>query len=1256
MRQLFFLLIIVCMSFWTEAQNRQFFAKEWESRTYNVPAALIPNKLSSTGSADVVISVNADIKTAQVLPTQFGVNTPFRNGSDQLDRTHLYQKAGMGSLRFPAGSGSNLYFWDGNIPSEFEIEINGIDGTKSNGMTPELFAQFKNDAGAEATIVVNYFYARYGKTAEGTRDARVQQAADYAAGFVRKMNVDLGVNVKYWEIGNECYGPWEEGYDVNGSIVTGKEYGEDFCVFAEAMKAVDPTIKVGVVVTREDDEWNSGVLPEVKDHADFLVVHNYFTSVKDATAANVLGSIGQVESVHTTLMNCVEKYTGKARDYYPVALTEFNSRGPVNCTMVNGLFVSQVLGEVIKNGYGMADLWVSEWNWSETDQESKGFLARNDPDQADYTPRQSYMAYHFYEKCFGDQMVEASSNNEKVKVYASTFSSGEIGLVVVNTSDSDQSVSIDVSASSNAADFNKAYWYELYANSINTSPVDKKFYINGETAATTGGGPENFDVVKPYVSEFSGTSVFTVKKNGVSYIVLRSEPRYNVLFIAVDDLKPVLNCYGESQIVSPNIDRLANRGMVFTNAYCQWSVCGPSRASVMTGQTPDGTGIRNLTSLLRAESPELVTLPEYLKNKGYVTAAAGKVFDPRNVDSGHDSFSWSIPYLDPGGYAYPVEYGAFVQGSAYRVTANTATEIGPEGVDDDGYQDGQICLDGLSKLDQFSQNPDQPFFLAVGFKKPHIPFIAPKKYWDLYDRNTLDLAVFQKMATGSPEYAYHSPEPMGYTDIPDPWTYDDVEKGDDILDLEHQRRLIHGYYAAVSYIDAQVGKLLDKLEEKGLAERTVIFLYGDHGYHLGDHNQWGKHTNFEHSVRAPLIISSPGGAIGTVSNPVEFIDIYPTVCDLAGVEVPQSTLQGESLGDALRGKDLTNKTMAVSEYRAGGGSSYSFRTDRYRLTLWFHGSNDRPDLIDWDESRIKTMELYDYETDPLETINLANVSEQAQVVANLKVLAESWWRKQYQFFTTVPQGEVSIPHIEHFEDYSQGTAFQGDFWMHENSIWERVWNSDFVNAFSAAVVDDSYAGGSQALKMDITAKNTTDGGSTFKLRTIDMTAFEGEDYMVSYRARTDATGVGKALIGASPNSEDWHSLGEAYEEYFDTVKLSNGKLFVYFNNKDLPTGSNYKVWIDDLKVSYSSSTNSDVGISQIDKIEARVYPNPVRDLLHVEVGMQVNQLLIYNLNGISVLKSDGKESVVDVTALPAGVYLLEFRGEGMRVVKRFLKL
>ncbi|MBS2213298.1 sulfatase-like hydrolase/transferase [Carboxylicivirga mesophila] len=1235
-----------------QAQNqRHFFDDTWQEKSFTEPGTSTPMELKQASNADATISIDANTIINKVLPTHFGVNTTFRNGNDQLSRTHLYTNAGIGSMRYPAGSGSNIYFYDGIIPNNFRIDFNPIDGTKSANMTPELFVEFKNNANSEATVVVNYFYARYGITSEGTRSARVQQAADYAAGFVRKLNIDLNANIKYWEIGNECYGGWEEGYEIDGVITTGKEYGEDFCVFAEAMKAVDSSIKVGAVVTREDDDWNSTLLPEVQNHADFLVVHNYFTSVKEATAENILESVPQVESVHTTLLNCVEKYTDKSRDYFPVAMTEFNSRGPVNCTMVNGIFVTRVLAEAIKHGYGMVDLWVSEWKWSETAQESKGFLAKDDPAQADYTPRQSYIPYQYFKRSFGDQMVKCSSDNADIQVYASTFSSGETGLIIINSNATAKTVKLDLETlNAEEADI---YWHEFYANSIEAN--DKKFYINGQSGNTIGGGPDDFATIAPYKASYTNKHVIEARKYSVNFLVLKPKaikPEYNVLMIAVDDLKPLLNCYGETQIHTPNIDRLAEQGVVFTKAYCQWAVCGPSRASIMTGQTPDGTGIRNLSSQLREERPDLITLPEYFSNQGYATAGCGKIYDPRNVDEHHDIYSWSMPYTQPGSYNYPENYPPFVQGTNYRVRANTATEQGPEGVDDDGYTDGQIALDALNKLDVLSQN-SQPFFMAVGFKKPHIPFVAPKKYWDLYDRSSIDLAAFQKVATGSPDYAYHTPEPIGYDDIPDTWTYNDPTLGDGLLTPDDQRQLLHGYYACVSYIDAQVGKLLDKLEETNMADNTVILLFGDHGYHLGDHNQWGKHTQFEHSARAPLIISSPKGISGQHHAPVEFVDIYPTLCDLAGLDIPSSKLQGESLAPVLMGESI-NKDMAVTEYRSGGGSSYSFRTERYRLTLWMQGSNDRTDLSDWDASCIKAIELYDYENDPLETTNLANEAAYAAVVEELKTKAGDWWTLQYNFLSGQSTGALSIPFIEHFENYQLNDAFNGDYWLNSESLWERLWQGEYLNSFEAKVVDDSNNEGSQALELTFTPKASADNGQLIKLQTIDLQSFGGSHFIVSYKARTNAEGQNMVKTGATEQADEWHALNTEYQYFFDTVSLTNNRLALYFNNMSLTPGQSYKVWIDDLKISYTTVTEAN-DIEEKHSPSVVIYPNPATDRLYFKSSQAISRVTILNTKGQVLLRQWDVQNTVDISNLASGIYFIELSIGQQRSIHKFIK-
>jgi hypothetical protein len=512
--------------------DRQIFNQHYAAKTYQPPFAVTAKVLTTHTSPDAIINIKPGIKLAPVLPTQFGVNTTFRNGPDQRLRKNLYTGL-VTTMRFPGGSGSNLYFFDGKIPSQFEpyidntgqtMSVSAINGISNSAMTPATFINFKNDINGQPIIVINYFYARYGVTSSGTREARVKQAAEYAASFVKKINIELKGNVKYWEIGNECYGKWEVGYQIskqNIGILTGKEYGEDFRVFVQAMKSVDNTIKIGAVVKDEEDEWNKQVLPEVKDHADFLSVHNYFTTENDATATNILASVGQIGQIKKLIETQITRYTGKPKDYFPLALTEFNARGPYNCTMVNGIFISQVLGEIIKNGFGLSALWVSEWNWSEEAQESKGFLARNDPEQADYTARQSYVPFYYYNKVFGDNMVFSESSNSGIACYASTFSSGEIGLVLTNATSQSQKVSLTINNGS--TNIGKIHWYDMYANTIEpTEKGYKKFFINDLTSSTSGGGPANLEAVYPYESVYEANSVFVMRPYSVVFLNMKT--------------------------------------------------------------------------------------------------------------------------------------------------------------------------------------------------------------------------------------------------------------------------------------------------------------------------------------------------------------------------------------------------------------------------------------------------------------------------------------------------------------------------------------------------------------------------------------------------------------------------------------------------------------------------------------------------------------------------------------------------------------
>ncbi|WDE97795.1 sulfatase [Lentisphaera profundi] len=422
----------------------------------------------------------------------------------------------------------------------------------------------------------------------------------------------------------------------------------------------------------------------------------------------------------------------------------------------------------------------------------------------------------------------------------------------------------------------------------------------------------------------------------------------NILFIAIDDLKPELGAYGYTQVKSPNIDQLAKSATTFTNAHCQWAVCGPSRASLMTGLYPESTGVMDLKTKMRSINPDVLTLPQHFKNSGYFTAATGKIYDPRCVDGREkdDAASWSIPYKG-------VNYGKVKLKDGKRFA------LAPDIADED-LTDGQILLNGLELLKQANEQ-EKPFFLAVGFKKPHLAFVAPKRYWDLYDRNSLTLPSFREQAQGASPYGWHdSNELRGYDGIP--------KKGP--IPMELQKEAFHGYLACVSYIDTLVGRLIKRLDDLNLRENTIIVLWGDHGFHLGDHNMWGKHTNLEQATRVPLIIYIPGQTANQSSTPAELMDMYPTLCDAAGITTPK-IVQGDSLLKVIKGTEKQHQNGAISFFKSKGAKGYSYRTQRYRYIEWIKAN------------KVDAIELYDYEQDPGETLNLATNKDYAALIKEL---------------------------------------------------------------------------------------------------------------------------------------------------------------------------------------------------------------------------------------------------------------------------------
>jgi len=474
--------------------------------------------------------------------------------------------------------------------------------------------------------------------------------------------------------------------------------------------------------------------------------------------------------------------------------------------------------------------------------------------------------------------------------------------------------------------------------------------------------------------------------------------RPNVLFIAVDDLRPELGCYGKDYIKSPNIDALARSGVVFERAYVQQAVCSPSRTSVMTGTRPDTSKVWDLKTHFRVALPDVVTLQQNFKNNGYFVQGMGKLFHGAYDDAPSWSVPWQTPkaetFVRPENIALHQRQNNLAPASGPETLSPAAVALrkddtftsrfnvrGPafegEDVPDNTFTAGKVADLAVKTLGELSKK-GTPFFLGVGFVKPHLPFVSPKKYWDLYDPSKIELAPNPYLPKGAPDYAILSGAEMR--------AYEGIPMGD--IPPALARQLIHGYYASVSYMDAQLGKVLAELDRLDLRKNTIIILWGDHGWKLGEHNAWCKHSTTENDTNAPLILSAPGMVAPGLRTRalVEFVDIYPTLSALAGLPLP-AHLEGISLKPLLDNPQRPWKTAAFSQYPRIKDKEkimgYSMRTDRHRFTVWVNRE---------DSSQVKAVELYDQVTDPQENSNIAQDPANAGLVMTLMDQWKKGWR------------------------------------------------------------------------------------------------------------------------------------------------------------------------------------------------------------------------------------------------------------------------
>jgi iduronate 2-sulfatase len=459
-----------------------------------------------------------------------------------------------------------------------------------------------------------------------------------------------------------------------------------------------------------------------------------------------------------------------------------------------------------------------------------------------------------------------------------------------------------------------------------------------------------------------------------SNVLSAQTQRPNILLLLVDDLKPTLGVYGDPVAHSPNIDRLAEKGMTFTHAYCNQAVCMASRYNLMLGARSTSTGFYHFGKEFRDVYPNAITLPQYFMNAGYHVESMGKVYHIGHGNT-NDEASWSIPHHKEKVIEYLLPEStdrqltreeALFQNSQKHIKGLPKIEELPRGaawesldVLDEAYADGRVASHAINRLRKLSENPDQPFFMAVGFARPHLPFCVPKKYWDLYYPQDLPMPQFEEQPKNAPQCALKlKVEINEYKPVPENETgiYTDSLK----------RKLIHGYYASMSYMDAQLGRIIDELERLELDNNTIIVLWGDHGWHLGDHGFWTKHTNFEQATRIPILFIAPGVTKpGSITEQfAETVDIYPTLADLAGLEKPNvpQPFDGTSLAPVLKNGKERVKDHAYHAFSKQGYLGEAIRTQQFRMVRWTHIKNASKEVL---------YELYDYENDPNETKNWA---------------------------------------------------------------------------------------------------------------------------------------------------------------------------------------------------------------------------------------------------------------------------------------------
>ena len=543
---------IVIMTIFISAQESFFVKDNWLPRTSPV-LSTATEKTITTGIADQIVTIDFNDTIAKVLASHFGNNTisyvkPLFDKYDPVDtsKTELNQNAmnhlrnsGITYLRLPGGNFSNVWMWDGSSPDSIfngGVLVNYQDSIKRYSyknqwwqVGTEHMQQLGHEIGAKLQPCVNYSLARFINDT-----TRVEQAAGYAAKWVRNYK-DNNINAPYWEVGNENYGPWQAGYTINGrGTITGAEYGKDFTVFADSMKAANPNIKVGAVIFPDStsyNSWSAGVIPEAIKNADYFIIHEYFTydpvDLNNITVKQVLDGLNKIHEDKANYDAMLSQYTSKNSTEVPLAMTEFNVRaGLKNMQFVSTVFITRALQQFVKEGYGLVNLW-NIMNSSQnrgSGEGDHGMLSRKDPDVPDNTPHPSFFAYYYSNKFMGDVMVKSendSSADGNLTVSATKFSDGNAGIIIVNSGTTAQQVELNLQ---NITPNDRLYWYEVTGDDGEDYTVD----VNGISGSNIIGGPDNYSAIAPYVTDVSTKQQFTAKPWSVNFLFIPADKSTSV--------------------------------------------------------------------------------------------------------------------------------------------------------------------------------------------------------------------------------------------------------------------------------------------------------------------------------------------------------------------------------------------------------------------------------------------------------------------------------------------------------------------------------------------------------------------------------------------------------------------------------------------------------------------------------------------------------------------------------------------------------